>query len=430
MEHELRSVLGELGIPQALELLAPHWQQSLASLPDAGPSLLAREQFVWARSFAGLPDEVDDDLARAAQLILNNVALTRFVWHCHELVYRHRDYEPALIGRWPVLDEVLGEDCGLLYLLVALAAVPQMRAVHEERGIPEQISHDTCSHYPAATRVYREAHGGRWGVNPRVLYWLRNHTAGDLYRLGRMEYMIKPFRGRLSAYRHKQSREVVALAADGVRFNAEGYVDADPDESALAGGWQATFEQRPDAVTGCPIAPRGVGLRAQVKLTLDEWEPALAPGDHVLEMHIPEGGGMTVDRCEDSMRRALEFFPRYFPEQPFAGFGCASWILNPQLADIYSPRSNMVLWQNELYLYPYPSGDRSGLYFVFGTEQVDPATAPRDTSLRRALLDHLQAGGRLITGGMFMLTEDFENFGTQHYRSHWPPSMVGDLPSA
>ena len=78
--------------------------------------------------------------------------------------------------------------------------------------------------------------------------------------------------------------------------------------------------------------------------------------------------------------------------------------------------TNRVLWQQELYLHPIPSGDRSGLVFVFGKDDIDLNTAPRDTSLRRALLDHLVAGGSLINGGMFMLLEDFAHFGTQFYR--------------
>jgi GNAT domain-containint protein len=129
---------------------------------------------------------------------------------------------------------------------------------------------------------------------------------------------------------------------------------------------------------------------------------------------------MTLERCRESMQQALDFFPRYFPDASFAGFACGSWILNPQLEQIYRPDSNMVLWQRELYLFPVPSGDRSGVYFIFGTDDVDPRSALRDTSLRRALLDHIDRGGRLIGGGMFLLAEDFAQFGTQHYRSQPP----------
>lgn len=128
---------------------------------------------------------------------------------------------------------------------------------------------------------------------------------------------------------------------------------------------------------------------------------------------------MSLAHCQQSMRQAMDFFARYFPAQSPAAFACNSWILNPQLAHIYRDDSNMVLWQRELYLYPIPSGDRSGLRFIFGKDDIDVSTAPRDTSLRRALLNHLQAGGRLIGGGMFFLCEDFDEFGNQIYQRHW-----------
>ena len=103
-------------------------------------------------------------------------------------------------------------------------------------------------------------------------------------------------------------------------------------------------------------------------------------------------------------------------------FGCQSWILNPELENIYRADSNMVLYQKELYLYPISSPANSGFYFVFGKMEVDPATAPRDTSLRRALLEHVEAGGRVISSGMFAFPDDFEHFGQRHYLSHWPPA--------
>ncbi len=155
------------------------------------------------------------------------------------------------------------------------------------------------------------------------------------------------------------------------------------------------------------------------------WEPVLRRGDPILEVHIPAGGGMTPAACQESMARAVEFFPRHFPERPFVGFACGSWILNPQLHEIYRPGrdgvSNMVLWQRQLYLFPLVNGPdtRSGLTFVFGVPDVDPATAPRDTSLRRALLEHIDGGGRLLGGGMFLLLEEFARYGQQPYRAQW-----------
>jgi len=42
------------------------------------------------------------------------------------------------------------------------------------------------------------------------LYWMRNSATGILYRLGRMEYMHKPFHGQLLTFRHRRSGEVLA----------------------------------------------------------------------------------------------------------------------------------------------------------------------------------------------------------------------------
>ena len=44
--------------------------------------------------------------------------------------------------------------------------------------------------------------------------------------------------------------------------------------------------------------------------------------------------------------------------------------------------------------------------------------------LRRAVIAQLEAGRELRAGGMFLLPEDLDRFGTQHYRSHWPPKPL------
>ena len=416
----LSDLLTALGVGYATEVLAEYWDRSESTFPDERPRFLDPKIIAETREFARLPAEVDSELHEAARRIAASPELLHLAWHCHCLVYEHLDYEASRIRQWPILTEALGERSGVFYLLIGFDAISRMRAVHEQLGIPEQVTRDSCYHYTESTRIYSEHHDGQLGILPRPLYWLRNHIKGDLYRLGRHEYMVKPFRGKLKAYRHRETRRVIALAADGERFDAEGFV-ARPDSPDA---WCATLTETPEHIVGFPIAPHGHAVNRKVTLPLGEWDLALSPGDTILEVHIPAGGNMTRKRCQDSMQQALEFFPRYFPDETFVGFACTSWILNPQLKKIYRPDSNMVLWQRELYLFPVASGDRSGVYFIFGEDDVDVDSAARDTSLRRALLDHIAAGGRLISGGMFMLLEDFERFGTQVYREQEPVYSV------
>ncbi len=411
----INDVLETLDIADAAAILAPHWDSSATSLPDHLPHFLSPETISSTRALAHLPVEADPVLYAAAQKIAASPPLLQLAWHCQRLLCEHLDYELAKLRQWPVLTAALGELSGAFYLLVGLAAMPRIRAIHQKLGIPEDISLATCGrHCPETVGRYREHHNGQFGVLPGAIHWLRHYICGDLYRLGRLEYMIRPFGGPLHVFRHQHTRAVVALSTDASLFDDEGLA-VRTDAIDATHTWRAELSQHDGYISGFPISPHGHALQREITLCLDEWQNALSPGDAIIEVHIPGGGQMSVASCRESMQQALDFFPRYFPQQTFAGFACGSWILNPQLAQIYRADSNMVLWQRELHLYPTPSGSRSGLTFVFGKDDIDIETAPRDTSLRRALLDHMAAGGRLIGGGMFMLCEDFAHFGTQVY---------------
>ncbi len=110
-------------------------------------------------------------------------------------------------------------------------------------------------------------------------------------------------------------------------------------------------------------------------------------------MHIPRSGPLTRESVDDSFAAATDFFARYFPEYPTRDFICRSWLLDPQLATLL-PGSNLAEFQQRWRLYGYTQpGDPDVFFFVFNQRgQVDPATLPRDTTLRRAIADGLAAG--------------------------------------
>lgn len=417
---KLEDALKALQLEGSVALFEPYWEDSERTIPEQGPRFLQPVEITRNREYAGLPAEVDEGLLECARQVRETPALTQLAWHCARLLYVHRDYPPAQIHCWPTLEAIFGDQAGLFYLIVALEAVPRMRAYHIAHGVPDDVTRATSTHFTESTRIYQQHHDGHWGVLPRVLYWLRNHTGGELYCLGRFEYMVRPFWGRVKAFQNDETGEVLALSCDGIHYDAQGFAVSSEEPAS----WKAHLIEEPETVRGFPIAPTGTAVKAEVTLPRSSWRCMLQPGDPILETHIPAGGKMTPERCRESMQRALYFFPRFFPERPFVAFGCASWILNPELETICGPSWNMVQWQRELYLFPVYSSPKDGLYFVFGRDDVDVATAPRDTSLRRALLEHLEAGRPLRSGGMFMLREDFRHYGSQHYRSMWPPSVL------
>jgi hypothetical protein len=418
----LPEVLAELREQAAYEALAPHWEESMSLLGKEPPAFLSPEDFLTSREWSDLPAEADSLLRETAQRIREHPALLRLAWHCYRLLYYHLDYNE--MGRWPTLAASLGEASGAYYMLIALGMIPLAREKHRQMGLPEEVSRATMTQLQAINEQWRSVTGQPLGYWRHTIYWLRNYVAGILFRVGRLEYMIKPLHDQIVVYRHKGSGAVIALAADGQQFDAEGY---QPHPLPSEGIWSAILQETERDIIGFPISPLGMAVQKQVRLPKPDWELALKPGDLTLDMHIPGGGGMSLEKCRDSLQRAVPFFRRVFPDQPFQAIHCGSWIFNNQLEQIPLSSDNLVRFQRELYLYPIPSGNRDGLWFVFlqHEDQLDLAKLPRDTSLRRAVADFLAAGNRWRVGGMFFLTDDLARFDTQYYRSHWPPPDLG-----
>jgi len=112
----------------------------------------------------------------------------------------------------------------------------------------------------------------------------------------------------------------------------------------------------------------------------------------------------------------MAFFPQHFPERSSVCFCCDSWVLNSELQELLPSTSNMVRFQRELYLLPHATHDEQLLAVAFGGIPDDLSTAPRDTALRRALLDHIATGRSLHAGAGagLLLPSDFR-WGQQVY---------------
>ncbi|MEU6849108.1 acyltransferase domain-containing protein [Actinacidiphila alni] len=123
-----------------------------------------------------------------------------------------------------------------------------------------------------------------------------------------------------------------------------------------------------------------------------------ADGEPVLEVHIPGDGPLTPEACADSYGRARAFFARHFPAEPYAYATCRSWLLDDQLAAYLPPTSHIIGFQRRHRLFgARPCCDDAVLEFVFhrppgAPGPADPDRLPRDTTLRRAIADHLRAG--------------------------------------
>jgi hypothetical protein len=143
--------------------------------------------------------------------------------------------------------------------------------------------------------------------------------------------------------------------------------------------------------------------RLQFNIGTVSWQPGpgagFAPGDPLLGVHIPPGAPLTPEACDASFARARPFFARHVPGGPYRVASCGSWLLDPQLAGMLGPDSNIVRFQRRFTRVPGSTwpGDDEVLRFVLGGPQVDLTTVTPRTTLERAIVDHLGAGGHFHT---------------------------------
>jgi len=336
----------------------------------------------------------------------------------HSLLLDFENYPDINFKSWPLLDKITSEEnSASAFILLALSSIPYMRKIHAEKGIPEKISRQTSSDIKVHLDTYFQI-SNHIGISPKSLGWFRNWMRGELYCLGRFQYMIKPFGGSLEVYKNKLSGKIVALAADGREFNEDGYcpVKEKFNESVA---WTSKLITDNDFIRGNAISPYGYALKGETVLDKKIWECIVDQTTMFMDVHIPAGGGMSLETCRESMCAAAAFFEQYYPKTPLLGFQCFSWILNPEFGEMLDSKSNLVKFERELYLFPIESGGFTGVDRVFGSSGIDLATAPRKTSLQKAMLGWLEAKRPLRGGGMLFMKDDLHKFGTSFYQRNF-----------
>ena len=123
----------------------------------------------------------------------------------------------------------------------------------------------------------------------------------------------------------------------------------------------------------------------------------ICPDEKVIGVHI-HGTKTPIDKqsVDASFDIAYRFFEKYFPDFDYKGFTCHSWLMDPTLRELLPPTSNIVGFLDRFDTV-FSNESDSILKHIFDKnatfENADTYVAK--TSLQKAVIDHIQKGGKL-----------------------------------
>lgn len=342
-----------------------HWTQALAALEFANRDPLAKALAQSVLGSLGCGDRENAvESARAAKEYYKNAA-------------------PELVE-------------GVYPMLIALA-LPQTLANFRAAGESEEIIRDTVCDYGTWVRSYFQQTGK---VGFGEIGWECNFHSGWIVKLGRIQFERSSFHAPYTVYRHRASGALIVAPNPGVAVNADGFLAI--DEPAA---FTTEFVRENGALrfNGIDYAAARI-LPEKVEYAADDLEPLMTTGMHIINMHIPEVGPLSVDEVGRSLEMAKEYFAA--KGYPCTVAMCESWLLDPALETYGAHSPNILSFQRRFTKFPWPSTHSDAVNRVFGrgTDTSDLDALPENSRLQKGLKAFLKTGAPLRdAGGMLVL---------------------------
>lgn len=151
---------------------------------------------------------------------------------------------------------------------------------------------------------------------------------------------------------------------------------------------------------GAPAFDRDWWTARQVSMELFrlgelEYETAELDGAPAVSIHIPSDAVLRPERLRASWAQAREFFGVHRPQYRDGVWFCHSWLLDPALAKVLPPGSNILSFQRSFRIVRVDYGARDFIEWVFKDPRLAPEDYPEDTALQRGLKRRLLAGGEI-----------------------------------
>lgn len=396
----------ELGFDETFaQSLSPYWTELSEKSSAELPHFMQEEFYTEYYMLCGRDDseKVFPLMKKVSDIANSNPVCCRYA----SMIYYGLFIRAEILSeiQWMSPEKVFGDDAGIFHLMLALSALPLIRQKHIEYGLDESFMHGVARWIGSFVEIYSIAHNGKAGHPLSNLYWLRLSIDGSLFRIGRLEYLPRPWHKDLPhIYRNKITDEKIVLCRDKWAFD-KNFLRVAIDDSNVFFTTRYVVEN--NHIIGTPVNSSGLPERKEVVLDAEQWELFVADGEECMSLHIPGGEKLTLEAVHDSLRKAIKFYKQLFNKE-IKIFYCTSWLFNP-VWQKELPDSAIAEWQRDSFLTPPAIADGvSGLFFVYGEPQCDPRTKEIKTSLHKAFCRIFDRNEKLRSGSMFIIAANEE----------------------
>ncbi len=339
----------------------------------ADRDLFRPEAIAAASDVCGFEADARAAVLQAAGEIDGSPALRNAAWHYYDLLFRSGEDQSDAAKGWPraPLASSLGDR--LLYLVVCLAGVHEIRRQHAVLGISDAVTAGTLGDI----RIWLRG-GARdedWAFDN--IDWLARHCQLRLFRIGRLQIELAPFPLAVRLLEHAERRWVVAIE------------------------------------NGRVVDPRGRVLSGDYSFDGAAWTPLVKAGDIVALAHLPQDGTVGFGDLHEHVRMVPGFLRTYFPDHRVRAFYIDGWPLDPALESVLPARMPLVRTIRVVYHLRRTAGsDRPIGRPVASVDDVEP-----ETRLQKAIVGAIRAGVT-FRGSSALLPFD-RPFGVEHVRTQF-----------
>lgn len=278
----------------------------------------------------------------------------------------------------------------MMPLLIQLPIIPKSVEAYRSRGFDDEtIKQMMASYYGCAKGIFNKT--GKFGLDLRFHRWMLIYAKSLIFPYMGFNIEVLRFPTGAIFLKNKKDGTVMPLIENEIAHKS-GQVLGSAGCEDPEGAWQVSCRETETGWYGYPTADCKISAK-EVFFSKEEWDCVLRPDDYVLSIHLPKGMDLSRENVDIAFTTAIEKAKVWYPDQKIRGLYCASWLLDPALADFLGEHSKIVQFGNRFVRHPIKDDGQAVFRFVFPPNITDLNDLPENTSLERGLKNLYLNGG-------------------------------------